>query len=150
MECFRELFTVGEETELILNSMAIMVFFGLYGYSYCTRDAVESDLDAIDPEALSNKEKNIFKKMATEIETTRNKINDLQDKMSKLLPDMTGKPKEAKEQVKFDDSKTSKAPLDFVPETSKKTANEDGKKVEKTTSEIDKDKKAGGNKHWFK
>ena len=87
MESITNFFQVGEEAEAIINSVAVLFFFGIFGYAYTMQTPVETEISPVDINHLTNKERNIFKKMITEIETTRAKINNVEDRMAKVFPD---------------------------------------------------------------
>lgn len=137
MECFTQCFDFDDETKAIFISATIFIFNGIFGYAYCTRDLVESDSDSgnnsLDPNNLSNKEKIVFKKMTAEIEPTKKKLNDMEDKMLKYFPE-AGVSKE-KEALKKVPSLSPKK--EIIDEVAKKSAT----KVEDSTKKVDTSKK---------
>lgn len=97
---FMDYLEFGEEAAEILQSMTVLVFFGLFGYAYCKQNLAENensaeksmDLDDIDftngvskkdMKALKNLKKDLDKKMdkvAKDVE----KFTKLEEKMKKM------------------------------------------------------------------
>lgn len=154
MECldcfkqgFKQLFNFEEETEIMINSGIILVYMGIYGYAYCMQTPIEEDeSEEFDLGKLSNKNKNTYKKLTSEIESTKKKLNDLEEKLARSFPE-AGTSKDAKEKLKPTVSTTQEAAdLDEAAKnaTSKveDTVNKAAKKAdEKTATDPSKTKK---------
>lgn len=65
----------------VVKSLVLLVFFAVFGYAYCTREAVQEEEE---PMEFSKKEQKDFNKLAAEVQKEKEKVARLEEKIKKI------------------------------------------------------------------
>lgn len=72
------------EADGVIKSLVLVIFFGVFGYAYCTRDSPPEPEEQIDPNSLTKKDQKDYNKLVTEIQKEAEKIAKIEEKMKKF------------------------------------------------------------------
>lgn len=88
-----DFFEIGQETEEIIQSLAVLVFFGLFSYAYCKRTQeknngtaeTSADVDDVDfNNGVSKKDMKALKNLKKDLDKKMDKVAKDVEKFSKL------------------------------------------------------------------
>lgn len=76
-------FEAGEYDEIVLNTV-LMIFMGIFGYAYCTREEEVVEEETIDVTDMQKKEQKTFKKLGEELQKEKEKIARVEEKLKRF------------------------------------------------------------------
>lgn len=83
-------FEVGDADDVI-KSLVLFLFFGVFGYAYCTRYSAPEPEEPIDPNSLTKRDQKDYNKLAAEIQKEKEKVAKIEEKLKKFEEVMASK-----------------------------------------------------------